>query len=1141
MSYIKGQLPSNSVFGTGTPPRIPKWSAEHVLVDSSITDNITYINIDGYVVCGGSASGQSVIQKGLTVNESGSSDGIFRVETSVDEEAFVVNALTNISKFKSDFSLKNGATVNDIETILTDDATHIATSSAIWAEIDESRYREITLSNLMLAIAGSTLVAGNWYLITDFRTILPILSANPVVFFTGNVEQIFVKALSANTLQRQGVSKTYPDELIEFDPTIINYFNSGWAEYYSGGSGGDWTTTINSSTTFTLSGGSILPAATEWSSFYIFCEDYDDGGDFEYELSDLGTGWDFDEATQQFTLYNLVDVDLNNDIYMEYEVDWANATVTNGSIKARNNVAKNLYFQGDYRGEKVRRHKTNAPAWVAGSYNLGDTVVHSSYVYGALKPTTETPSVNSRAWVQLFYNDYLMPPTNYSINGVYCQYDSSNYVDSYIFDLASFDTSTSKLNLKIVNTVGRVNIYFDADINSSFNATIIASQANTIDGAVYNSNVVLSNCLVKNIYNSKITQGSNFISTTLNSCNFGYISGAIFYNLSRTDIIQGTNNIFRAYSENNIFFYITSTLFGDRCSNNLMFYCTNNDFYNHCDFANVAKMYNNTFNSNFAYNLITGAFYNNIFNSNCYRNKFFGSTAYNTFYYVADNIFNKGGNYNTLPTNFNLSGNVINGSFSNNTPTNVGTSWISNNVFNDVAYNTGAGRLKVQHNSGNNSFSNNSFVANLTTIQYNSLGLFGGASASYTNYFSASGDTTIEHNDFSGCTFQKNNIKRGTHTYNVGTGSFINNTVGNTASCDLTKNTFQTGFENNTIDIDLEGNMFPAGFDSKTLNSSFHFDNLTLQKGLGSEIKTMTSDDRIENTDNVVYLDTSSNDVNGELQLALGTGRVYRIISNSSNNLATITPNGTDKLDGVAGSYKVENNSSVLIQDYSTGNWEIISKGAYVTGSGSSNKIAYWSSATGLTSDTALHWDNVNNRLGINTSTPTASLHILSTTTALNLNRIDDTAYGGAVKLDKARGSAGSETVVATDDAIGIFNFRGYGGSLYKAGAKFGAKISSGTKSDTSMPAYLYFSTTPSGSVTPLERLRIASDGNIGINTNSPKKKLDVNDDGIIIRTAKTPASATATGVVGEISWDSNYVYVCVATNTWKRTALSTW
>jgi hypothetical protein len=41
--------------------------------------------------------------------------------------------------------------------------------------------------------------------------------------------------------------------------------------------------------------------------------------------------------------------------------------------------------------------------------------------------------------------------------------------------------------------------------------------------------------------------------------------------------------------------------------------------------------------------------------------------------------------------------------------------------------------------------------------------------------------------------------------------------------------------------------------------------------------------------------------------------------------------------------------------------------------------------------------------------------------------------------------------------------------------------------------------------------------------------------------TARTPASASATGVAGEVCWDTNYIYVCVATNTWKRAAIATW
>lgn len=37
------------------------------------------------------------------------------------------------------------------------------------------------------------------------------------------------------------------------------------------------------------------------------------------------------------------------------------------------------------------------------------------------------------------------------------------------------------------------------------------------------------------------------------------------------------------------------------------------------------------------------------------------------------------------------------------------------------------------------------------------------------------------------------------------------------------------------------------------------------------------------------------------------------------------------------------------------------------------------------------------------------------------------------------------------------------------------------------------------------------------------------------------PASATATGVQGEIRWDDSYIYICTATDTWKRAAIAGW
>jgi len=72
-------------------------------------------------------------------------------------------------------------------------------------------------------------------------------------------------------------------------------------------------------------------------------------------------------------------------------------------------------------------------------------------------------------------------------------------------------------------------------------------------------------------------------------------------------------------------------------------------------------------------------------------------------------------------------------------------------------------------------------------------------------------------------------------------------------------------------------------------------------------------------------------------------------------------------------------------------------------------------------------------------------------------------------------------------------------------------------------------------------RMCVAANGMVGIATTSPTKLLDINGDTLRLRNSKTPASATATGNKGEICYDSDYMYVCVATNTWKRAALASW
>jgi hypothetical protein len=65
------------------------------------------------------------------------------------------------------------------------------------------------------------------------------------------------------------------------------------------------------------------------------------------------------------------------------------------------------------------------------------------------------------------------------------------------------------------------------------------------------------------------------------------------------------------------------------------------------------------------------------------------------------------------------------------------------------------------------------------------------------------------------------------------------------------------------------------------------------------------------------------------------------------------------------------------------------------------------------------------------------------------------------------------------------------------------------------------------------DRIAVAAAGNVVINPPSSGYGLNI--------PTGTPASAGASGTAGDIAWDSSYIYVCTATNTWKRAALSTW
>lgn len=91
------------------------------------------------------------------------------------------------------------------------------------------------------------------------------------------------------------------------------------------------------------------------------------------------------------------------------------------------------------------------------------------------------------------------------------------------------------------------------------------------------------------------------------------------------------------------------------------------------------------------------------------------------------------------------------------------------------------------------------------------------------------------------------------------------------------------------------------------------------------------------------------------------------------------------------------------------------------------------------------------------------------------------TSDGSYINLCKSRGStAGNFTIITAGDTVGGINFSGATGTEFRACAAVSG-VSDATPSASSMPGRLIFSTTPTGSLSPAERMRIDSSGSVGI------------------------------------------------------------
>lgn len=172
--------------------------------------------------------------------------------------------------------------------------------------------------------------------------------------------------------------------------------------------------------------------------------------------------------------------------------------------------------------------------------------------------------------------------------------------------------------------------------------------------------------------------------------------------------------------------------------------------------------------------------------------------------------------------------------------------------------------------------------------------------------------------------------------------------------------------------------------------------------------------------------------------------------------------------------------------------WATPSGGGTIDGSGAANKLAIWSDADTLTSDTNLHWDTTNDRLGIGTASPSDKLHI---TGANNFNglRIEGTSPG-IYLIDTEATSA--HHISSNGDALYFLRDTDQNGSYNNIMAYWKANNDF-----------------------------IFNLGNVGIGTASPTSKLNVNEENgvstvVISRGGTNLTTGTA---LGDIIFPADY------------------
>lgn len=185
--------------------------------------------------------------------------------------------------------------------------------------------------------------------------------------------------------------------------------------------------------------------------------------------------------------------------------------------------------------------------------------------------------------------------------------------------------------------------------------------------------------------------------------------------------------------------------------------------------------------------------------------------------------------------------------------------------------------------------------------------------------------------------------------------------------------------------------------------------------------------------------------------------------------------------------------------------------------------------------------------VGVGTNLPFSSLHMIGPTNAAAqvLTHTTYTSAGGGGSFIGLHNNA-SGALPISGDRLGYFYFGTKSGTNYRLGGGMSV-YAEGPWTDTSWPTAFKFETA-SATTAPavssrIERMRINSEGNVGIGTTVPKQKLEING-GIRLNSVavKPTCSSTTRGTLWFEQGTTDVLYVCSFTSgtpSWKVVTLN--